>query len=161
MPITKVKLTKIDIETLKNRKERNSKMRISILAFFLFLLLVSYLILDNEFYKFLKIIVIVITSFFLLGSLLDANYDYDLKQKEKYVGFVKVKEKKYWRDSEDDTEYHTINFDDWRIGNKHFHKKTWNEINKGDEFYVEQGCTSGYTLILRKDDIDFIDKIIR
>jgi len=90
-----------------------------------------------------------------MGSLKDVNFYNDLKEKQKYVGTVKVKKKEYFYDDESNYESYVVNFDEWRIGNKSFKEDFWNIINEGDEFYVEQAVNSGFILKLEKDKKDF------
>ena len=159
MAITKVSLTKADIESLKGKKKSNLKLRLGISFFSLLILLIAYVSVgfdsSNSNFYFFKIIAIVINAFLLLGVLIDANYDNDLREKQKYVGLVKVKKKEYFYDSENNSESHIITFDEWRIGQKSFKKEYWNKINEGDEFYAEQATNSGFTLKLEKENIDF------
>jgi len=52
---------------------------------FILILLISYLIVgfnaSNETFKFIKVIVIVIISVLILGSLIDTNFENDFKEK--------------------------------------------------------------------------------
>ena len=159
MPVTKTLLTKTDVESLKNKKKSNSKIRIWISIVSFLILLIVYVSVgfdtSNSKFYFFKIVIIIINAFLLLGSLTDANYDTDLSERQKYVGLVKVKKKECFYDSEDNSESHIITFDEWRIGQKSFNKEFWNKINEGDEFYVEQSTNSGFVFKLEKDNIDF------
>ncbi|MEN2399902.1 hypothetical protein GKZ90_0008950 [Flavobacterium sp. MC2016-06] len=159
MAVTKAALTEVDIQSLKNKKKNNSKMRITISLISTLSLLMVYLIVgfdtSNSFFRFFAGAVILINSALILKSLIDTNYDNDLSEKQKYVGTVKVKKKEYWYDNEDNSEIFMINFDEWRIGNKSFKEEIWNTINEGDEFYVEQATNSGFLIKLEKDNVDF------
>lgn len=159
MPLTKVSLTKTDIESLKGKKKSNSKLRIGISFFSLLILLIVYVSVgfdtSHSFFYFFKIVVIVINAFLLLGTLRDTNYDNDLNERKKYVGVVKVKKKEYFYDNENNSESHIITFDEWRIGEKSFKKECWDKINEGDEFYVEQATNSGFMFKLEKENTDF------
>jgi hypothetical protein len=159
MPVTKISLTKTDIESLKGKKKSNSKLRIGSSIFSLLVLLIVYINVgfdtSNSNFYFFKIVVIVINAFLLLGTLTDTNYDNDLSERKKYVGLVKVKKKEYFYDNENNSESHIIIFDEWRIGEKSFKKEYWNKIKEGDEFYVEQATNSSFTFKLEKENIDF------
>jgi hypothetical protein len=159
MPLTKIPLTKADIEAVKSKKKNKSKFRIWISIVSFLILLIVYLSVgfdtSDSTFEFFKIVVIVIHAFLLLGSLTDTNFYNDLNEKQKYAGLVKVKKKEYFFDSEDNSESHIIIFDDWRIGEKSFKKEHWNKINEGDEFYVEQATNSGLVFKLEKENIDF------
>lgn len=161
MPVTRVTLTETDIEILKKRKKRNSNTRISILVVSLLIFFISNFYSSNENFKYVKVFFIIIILLLFLSSLFDVNLYNDLSEKEKFVGLVKVKEKEYRLDSEDNTEIHFIIFDEWRIGNIQFKKEYWDRINKGDEFYIEQTTNSDYILGLSKENIDFTEGIIR
>ncbi|AWK05361.1 hypothetical protein HYN56_14405 [Flavobacterium crocinum] len=159
MAITKIALTKEDIQLVKNKIKANSAIRISISGFSLLVLLIIYLAVDcdtsnSTFYHF-RIAIIVINAFLLLGSLRDANLYNDLREKQKYAGTVKVKKKVYSYDRENNYENYQIYFDEWKIGDKSFKKEFWNDIEEGDEFYVEQAANSALVLKLDKENIDF------
>ncbi|MBP4138634.1 hypothetical protein [Flavobacterium geliluteum] len=159
MPITKAVLSKEDIESLKIKKKSKSKTRILGSIFSLLVLLIVYLCVgcdsSNSTFYFFRIFIIVINVFIFMGSLKDVNFYNDLKEKQKYVGTVKVKKKEYFYDDESNYESYVVNFDEWRIGNKSFKEDFWNIINEGDEFYVEQAVNSGFILKLEKDKKDF------
>ncbi|MFD2939218.1 hypothetical protein [Flavobacterium notoginsengisoli] len=159
MAITKISLTKEDIQLVKNKIKANSTIRILISGFSLLVLLIVYLAVScdasNSAFYHVRIVIIVINAFLLLGSLRDANLYNDLKEKRKYVGTVKVKKKEYFYDQENNSELHQIVFDEWRIGEKLFKKEFWNDIKEGDEFYVEQAANSALVLKLDKENIDF------
>ena len=163
MALTKVSLTENDIKILKRKKKSNDKSRLYVLFFSILILLISYLIVgfnvSNETFKFIKVIVIVIISVLILGSLIDTNFENDFKEKIKFIGNVRVKKKEYIYDSEDNSENYILTFDDWRIGVKSVLKEFWNETNEGDEFYIEQASNSGYILKFEKEDVDMLNHI--
>jgi hypothetical protein len=164
MSLIKVPLTENDLRILKVKKKSNDKSRLYLSFFLILILLISYLIvgfdLSNETFKFIKIIVIVIISFLILGSLIDTNFENDFKEKIKFIGTVKVKKKEYVYDSEDNLENYILTFDDWRIGVKSVLKEFWNEINEGDEFYIEQASNSGFILKFEKENLDMLNQIV-
>jgi hypothetical protein len=164
MSLIKVPLTENDLRILKEKKKSNDKSRLYLFFFLILILLISYLIvgfdLSNETFKFIKIIVIVIISFLILGSLIDTNFENDFKEKIKFIGTVKVRKKEYVYDSEDNLENYILTFDDWRIGVKSVLKEFWNEINEGDEFYIEQASNSGFILKFEKENVDMLNQIV-
>lgn len=163
MALIKVPLTENDIRILKRKKKSNDKSRLYVLFFSILILLISYFIvgfdLSNETFKFIKVIVIVIISALILGSLIDTNFENDFKEKIKFIGAVRVKKKEYVYDSEDNSENYILTFDDWRIGVKSVLKEFWNETNEGDEFYIEQAFNSGFILKFEKENVDMLNHI--
>ncbi|MCV2486892.1 hypothetical protein OD917_18320 [Flavobacterium sp. SH_e] len=159
MAVTKIPLTKEDIILVKNRIKANSVIRLLGSGFTLIVLLIVYLSTgrdtSNDTFCFFKIAVIVINAFLLIGWLRDTNLYNDLKDRQKYVGTIKVKHKNYHYDSENNSTIYQIIFDEWRVGNVCFIEKFWNDINEGDEFYVEQATNSSLILKLEKDNVDF------
>lgn len=159
MAVTKIPLTKEDIVLVKNRIKANSVRRLLGSGLTLVILLIVYFSVDrdtsSDTFCFFKIGVIVINAFLLLGWLRDTNLYNDLKEKRKYVGTVKVKHKNYLHDKEDNSTIYQIIFDEWRVGMVCFNEKFWNDINEGDEFYVELATNSSLILKLEKDNIDF------
>ena|SRR6218665_557696 len=159
MAITKIALTKEDIQLVKNKIKANSTIRISISGFSLLVLLIVYLAVScdasNSTFYHVRIVIIVINAFLLLGSLKDANLYNDLREKRKYAGTVKVNKKVYSYDRENNYENYQIYFDEWKIGDRSFKKEFWNDVNEGDEFYVEQAVNSGLIFKLERDTIDF------
>lgn len=159
MPLTKTVLTQEDIKLVKVRMKSINSVRILVSVFTLLVLLIVYLSVgcdssNSTFYHF-RIVVIVINAFLFISSMRDVGYYNDLKEKQKYVGTVKVKKKEYSYDRENNAASYEVNFDEWRIGNKSFKQEFWNHISEGDEFYVEQAANSGFVLKLEKDDVDF------
>ncbi len=159
MAIIKIAFTKEDTQLVKNKIKANSTIRLLISGFSLLVLLIVYLAVNfdasnSTFYHF-RIAIIIINAFLILGSLRDANLYNDLKEKQKYVGTVKIKKKDYFYDRENNSELHQVTFDEWRIGEKSFKKEFWNDVNEGDEFYVEQAANSSLVLKLEKENIDF------
>lgn len=159
MAITKVSLTIKDIEALKNEKKSRSNSRIWISIISILILSIVYLCVgfdtSSDVFRFFAVVIIVINGSLFLWLLIDSNFDNDLSEKQKYVGIVKVKKKKYWQDNENNSETFIINFDEWRIGNKAFKEEYWKKINEGDEFYVEQAANSGFVLKLKRENEDF------
>ncbi|MBB4802993.1 hypothetical protein HNP37_003068 [Flavobacterium nitrogenifigens] len=165
MAVSKIALTKEDIVLVKNRIKANSTIRLLGSGFSLIVLLIVYLCVgcdtSNHTFYFFRGAIIVINAFLLLSWLRDINLYNDLNEKQKYVGTVKVKKKEYHYDNENNSEIHQVNFDEWRVGNVCFKEKFWNDIEEGDEFYVEQAANSSLILKLEKDNVDFKIGLIR
>ena len=163
MSLLKVPLTETDIEILRKKKKSNTNIRLWVLTISIFILLISYFCSGfdqtSESFKFLKIIVIVIIGALFLGTLIDTNFDNDFKEKQKFVGSVKIKKKEYWHDIEDNRDFYIITFDDWRIGEKSVMKDFWNKSKEGDEFYIEQAMNSGFIFRFEKENMNYINEL--
>lgn len=158
-------LTFFDIEELKKKQKKNNKnnFSFSIVLGFLFLLNLFLFrgFIPNNIHRFIKITTLLLFGLILLKSLYESNYSLDLKEKNKYVGFLKVKKKILIDGDEGQRHRYKIEFDDWRIRSIEFYKKNWDLTQENDVFYVELTTNSEYILKLKRNNEDFIKGIIR
>lgn len=163
MALSKVSLSDDDIKLLIRKKKGNKNVRLLVLLFSILVLFIIYTSVgfdtSNETFKFFKIVVIIVISALILSTLIDANFDNDLKEKQKFVGNIKVKKKEFWHNIEDNIDHYIIIFDEWQVGQKYVKREFWNETNESDEFYVEVAMNSGYVLKFTKNNIDVVNAL--
>jgi ABC-type transport system involved in cytochrome c biogenesis permease component len=117
MALSKVSLSDNDIKLLIRKKKGNKNVRLLVLLFSILVLFIIYASVgfdtSNETFKFFKIVIIIVISALILSTLMDANFDNDLKEKQKFVGNIKVKKKEFWHNIEDNIDHYIIIFDEW------------------------------------------------
>ena len=162
--MNKLPLTDKDVYKIKNHKKHRSLSRIFMAAFFIVILLITYVIVqfdsNNVFFRFLSIFISSIIFVLLIMSLIDTNFDNDLREKKKIVGLSKIKSKEHRIDNEDNKEEFILIFDDWRISKQFVSKEFWLLNDEMNEFYLEVALNSGYVLKFEKDNISYIDELL-